>query len=95
MENKIKVIKTNGIPQCPYCQKPTKRTQGMSTRTAMYFAPIYDENGYNTNPDRNNTMTDWQCLECMKKYTTSGNYIDGFHYVLTLEILPFKEKETK
>lgn len=79
-ENK-KVIDTGGIPQCPYCEKPTRRTQGMSTRTCAYYTPIYDEQGKNTNPDRNTTMTEWKCLECDKGYCTSGNYTEGFYYV--------------
>jgi hypothetical protein len=72
---------TNGIPICPNCKKPTKRTVGTSTSTCMYFPPIYDENGNNTNPDRNKTTASYTCLECQKDYSVSGNYIDGYTYV--------------
>lgn len=75
-----KVIDTGGIPQCPYCEKPTKRTGGAGSVTCMYFPPIYDENGHNTNPDRNTTTSYWECLECKKNYSTVGNYTDGFYY---------------
>lgn len=78
----MKVIETNGIPQCPHCNKPTKRTGGMTTVTAMYFPPIYDKNGINTNPDKNRRTSFWTCQECNKDYRTSGNYVDGFEYVL-------------
>ncbi len=79
MEDK-KVIDTNGVPQCPYCEKPTRRTGGVSTITCAYYPPIYDENGINTNPDRNTATSDWKCLECEQIYSTSGNYTDGFYY---------------
>ena len=77
----MKLVETNGIPQCPYCEKPTIREEGMSTRTAMYYPPVYDENGINTNPDRNITTTCWKCLGCNHDYTVAGNYHDGFDYI--------------
>lgn len=83
MAKRIKVItETNGIPVCPHCDKPTRRTEdGPSMTTCVYYPPIYDENGVNTNPDRNTTTRGYKCLECNESYTTSGNYVDGFHYV--------------
>jgi len=73
------VIFTNGVPQCPHCEKPTKRIGG-GTITCAYYPPIYDENGNNTNPDRNTITSEYQCLECNNKYSTSGNHTDGFKY---------------
>jgi hypothetical protein len=78
--NVNKVVYTGNIPQCPYCKKPTKRTGGIGTVTAMYFPPIYDENGINTNPDRNIQTSRWTCNECEKDYEISGNEVDGYHY---------------
>jgi ribosomal protein L37AE/L43A len=75
-----KVIDTGGIPQCPYCKKPTKRTGGGGSVTCMYYPPVYDEQGNNTNPDRNTRTSVWECLECKNHYTTDGNYTDGFYY---------------
>lgn len=75
-----KVIDTGGIPQCPYCKKPTKRTGVGGSVTCMYFLPVYDEHGNNTNPDRNTRTSGWECFECKKHYTTAGNYTDGFYY---------------
>ncbi len=75
-----KVIYTGTIPQCPYCEKPTKRTGGVGTVTAVYYPPMYDENGVNTNPDRNTITSSWVCQECEKGYSTSGNHTDGFTY---------------
>lgn len=74
------VIYTGVIPQCLYCEKPTKRTQGMSMSTAMYFPPTYDENGVNINPDRNTITTEYVCQECNKGYSVKGNHTDGFTY---------------
>jgi hypothetical protein len=74
------VVYTGNIPQCPYCQKPTKRIGGSGSVTNMVYPPMYDENGVNTNPDRNTITSNWACLECEKKYTTSGNKTEGFVY---------------
>ncbi len=78
MENKV--IKTNGVPQCPYCNKPTKRTGGGGSVTTMWYEPLYDENGINTNPDRNTITSTWKCLGCNKYYTIFGNEHDGYQY---------------
>lgn len=81
MEIVKEIVWTNGIPVCPYCDKPTKRSEGMSTVTAMYFPPVYDEKGNNINPDKNRKTTDYYCYECDKNYSISGNYHDGFKYL--------------
>lgn len=77
---KEKVIYTGNIPQCPNCKRPTKRTGGGGTVTAMYYQPVYDENGVNTNPDRNTRTSMWECLDCNKRYVTKGNNVDGYFY---------------
>ncbi len=66
MSSKVKY--TGGIPECPYCKKPTKRQIGSTSGTLMYFPPTYDEKGRNINPDRNTNTTDYTCLNCGKKY---------------------------
>lgn len=58
----------NDITQCPYCKKPTIRTSGEVISTCVYYPPIYDENGVNTNPDRNTSRTVWHCYECKQDY---------------------------
>lgn len=55
--------------QCPKCGSQA-RIQGISTVTAAYYAPVYDENGINVNPDRNVTTTQWTCTKCGTNYTT-------------------------
>ena len=82
-EKKIKFNykETNGIPICPYCQRPTKRTGGGGNSTLMYFPPRYDERGQNINPDRNILTFEWRCEKCGKVYRTRGNKIDGFDYI--------------
>ncbi len=68
-----KIIYTGTIPQCPYCEKPTQRTEGMSMVTALYHAPVYDCNGLNINPAKNECSTEWVCLECKNNYVTRGD----------------------
>lgn len=58
---------------CPKCNKPTKRQQGMSMTTCMYYPPILDERGININPDRNTRTTQYTCLECGTKFSHSTN----------------------
>lgn len=77
----MEVILTNGVPQCPSCNKLTRRKEGISMVTALYYPPIYDENGNNTNPDRNNSTTNYKCLECKQDYCISGNFVDGYKYL--------------
>lgn len=79
MEKK-EVIYTNEIPQCPFCEKPTRRSGGASSVTCAYYQPIFNEKGENTNPDRNTITSNWDCLDCGKPYSTAGNYTDGFYY---------------
>ncbi len=76
------IIYTGHIPQCPYCEKPTIRQGGMTTVTCAYYPPIYDENGNNTNPDRNTRTSDWYCNDCKQNYSISGNDVDGYFYIL-------------
>jgi len=76
----MKYQETNGIPICPFCEKPTIRSGGSGKTTLVKFAPIYDKKGKNTNPDRNITTIDWNCHKCGKTYQTIGNSIDGFDY---------------
>jgi len=73
---------TKGIPICPYCKKPTERSGGMGEVTMMYFPPVWDKEGNNTNPDRNIKTTYWRCQECGKDYTIIGNAVDGYRYIL-------------
>lgn len=77
---KKEVIYTGTIPQCPYCEKPTLRTVGMLTSTAMYFPPLYNEEGVNINPDRNRITKSYNCQNCNHDFSISGNDVDGFSY---------------
>lgn len=79
-DERKKVVYTGDIPQCPYCKKPTPRTGGGGAVTAAYYPPMYDEEGNNTNPDRNIKTSHWKCITCDKGYTVSGNIADGYYY---------------
>ena len=52
----------NPNPECP--REDCKFTIFDITRTCMYFQPIYDKNGVNTNPDANTTTFKVNCLSC-------------------------------
>jgi len=75
-----KVIFTGDIPVCPYCCVPTIRTEMAGTIIAMYFAPMYNEDGENINPDRNIRTCNYTCSKCGCTHSIVGNYIDGWTY---------------
>lgn len=53
--------------KCPKCGK-SHYMEKYTTRTAMYFTPIYKD-GVNINPDRNISTTTCICLECQHVFT--------------------------
>ena len=52
---------------CPECKK-SHYSVGNSSRTLMYFQPIYKD-GANINPDRNVSTTEYHCEECGHNWT--------------------------
>ena len=74
------VTDKNNIPYCPYCKKPTKRRDLGESSTLVEFIPYYDEEGNNTNPDRNTIEKTYECCECNKIYEVEGNDYDGYEY---------------
>jgi hypothetical protein len=57
------------------CDRNCKFQQlGPSTVTAMYFAPVYDKEGNNLNPDGNIRSSSYQCTECGKSWRVSEQY---------------------
>jgi len=55
---------STAIPICPRCMVPTRRMLQGEAATAVYYPPIYDETGRNTNADRNRITQRWECLRC-------------------------------
>lgn len=53
------------------CDGDCRFQTGLSSTTLMYYPPIYDKDGINTNPDRNITYTDVYCTVCFKKFSVS------------------------
>ena len=78
-ENPVKF--TGTIPICPNCNQPTKRTGGTVVMTALYYSPVYDEQGNSINPDRNTQTSSWLCEACDKPYWIKGNEVDGYNYL--------------
>lgn len=59
----------------PNCERNDCRfTQGVSMTTDMYYPPIYDKNGVNTNPDGNLSNSSVQCSTCGKKWESYTRY---------------------
>ena len=56
------------------CDGECKFRAGLSNVTLVYYMPIYDKNGVNTNPDRNITTTNYYCINCLKQYTVASQY---------------------
>lgn len=56
------------------CDGDCKFTSGLSSQTLVYYMPIYDKGGVNTNPDRNIRTAEYSCVTCQKQYTVSSQY---------------------
>lgn len=61
----VNIANTTGR-KCPHCGK-SYYTELYGTSTAVYYQPIY-KNGVNINPDRNQTTTVCECLNCGKTF---------------------------
>ena len=72
----------------PECEKDgTCRFQFSPTyTTAMYFTPIYNDKGENTNPDRNTCRGDVTCLTHKRHWTFSYRVCDGMGSAEFIEI---------
>lgn len=73
LENPFKMIPINTtfkMTPSVNCNKDCMFTQGRSSTTLAYYAPIYDKNGVNVNPDRNTTYSDISCVTCSRKWKT-------------------------
>lgn len=59
----------------PNCQNDCRFVEvGPSMTTSMYFPPVYDKNGNNTNPDGNITSGTLSCRICNKTWSYSTQY---------------------
>ena len=45
-----------------------------SSQTCAYYAPQYNEDGVNTNPDRNTTTTVYKCSKCGTQWDVATKY---------------------
>lgn len=56
------------------CQQDCRFQAGLATTTCMYFAPIFDKNGVNLNPDGNITSQMIVCTTCNKKWLSTTRF---------------------
>lgn len=55
------------VPKCDNCGDKAMFTESGGMTTAVYYPPIYDANGVNTNPDMNQTVSILTCT-CGNKW---------------------------
>jgi hypothetical protein len=53
----------------PGCKQDCRFHFGSQMTTLAYYAPIYDKNGVNVNPDMNTTYGDVTCSTCGKSWS--------------------------
>jgi hypothetical protein len=53
-------------PECP--REDCQFSYSGGTTTLVAYIPIYDKNGVNTNPDRNTTTFNVNCITCGKMW---------------------------
>ena len=59
--------------KCPKCDSTGPLTEHYSTRTAVYYPPVW-ENGVNLNPDGNVTTTLYTCGKCGFNFSAQYQY---------------------
>ena len=57
----------------PTCEKDCRFSYGPTMTTCMYYPPVYDKHGNNTNPDMNSTSGAVDCSVCGKHWTYISN----------------------
>ena len=58
----------------PTCQNDCRFSQGVSTRTAVYYHPVYDKDGNDLNRDGNITTTTISCSTCNRQWVATTQY---------------------
>ena len=81
----------NPNPTCP--REDCRFQYGIGMTTAMYFNPIYDKHGNNTNPDGNTTSGEMTCTTCNKKWYYSIRYGETTFQECTPAISPEDNSE--
>lgn len=55
----------------PDCKGECRFLESCTSQTDMYYPPIYNKFGRNTNPDMNITYGTVRCLTCNKRWSTA------------------------
>lgn len=59
----------------PDCEEKCRFQEiGPSMTTCVYYPPVYDKHGNNTNPDGNITSGSLNCITCGKTWSYSRRY---------------------
>lgn len=58
----------------PNCEGDCRFVCGPEMTTMMYYPPVYDKNGVNTNPDGNTSSQEIACVTCKKRWYSSTKY---------------------
>ncbi len=70
------------VPQCPYCEKPTKISYISSLTTLIAYHPTYDENGNKISYDPNTKTHTFHCLECDRDFNVIEKEPDTYDYII-------------
>jgi len=81
----------NPNPNCP--REDCRFQYGIGMTTSMYYPPIYDKHGNNTNPDGNTTSGEMTCTTCNKKWYYSRRYGETTFQECTPAISPEDNSE--
>ncbi len=64
--------------KCPNkCGNQMVTPDGPGFTTLVYYPPIYNELGVNTNLDRNTITSSWKCLNCGCRWTEANGEVVG------------------
>ena len=62
------------LPDTSCDRNDCRFTFGPAATTLLYYTPIYDKHGNNTNPDGNTTTCDITCSTCKRVWRSTRRY---------------------
>lgn len=80
------VIFTGQIPQCPFCDTPTRRDYLGSSSTLMGYTKTFNEEGKDITVNPNIIKSSYRCRECTNVYTIKSRSGESEYLNLENEI---------